>query len=180
MWSQLTLKMKTPPRLLLITLVLIIGASVVLCTTQADTSSIHASIDDVSLSLSNLKTNKTKYTNAFDEPFFAYIKRLHEQYGAKFSLYCYLSDIKDIGTSYQHDFANTSDWLKFGLHAPDTTRGLYTMCVCGNCRLQRLEEGVRLFFLSLSSLPPLSLFFFFSVLLPASPPLYLCTINPSH
>lgn len=123
MWSQLTLKMKTPPRLLLITLVLIIGASVVLCTTQADTSSIHASIDDVSLSLSNLKTNKTKYTNAFDEPFFAYIKRLHEQYGAKFSLYCYLSDIKDIGTSYQHDFANTSDWLKFGLHTPDTTRG---------------------------------------------------------
>lgn len=109
--------------LILIALVLIVGASATTWTAQAHVSSIHASIDDVSLSLSNLKANKSKYTNAFDEPFFAYLKKLHDQYGAKFSLYCYLSDIKGIGTSYQHDFANTSDWLKFGLHAPDTTQG---------------------------------------------------------
>ena len=76
---------------------------------------IHISFDDVSYCFKNLK-NET-YTSLYQEPLFGWLKELHDAYGAKFSLYVYYNDIKDVPSTYAEEFAAASDWLKIGLHA---------------------------------------------------------------
>ena len=50
---------------------------------------IHFSVDDVIGCFENLTRNENRYDSAFDEPFLAYIKSLHEKYNARVSLYCF-------------------------------------------------------------------------------------------
>lgn len=86
---------------------------------KRSSSFMHISFDDVELSLNNLAKNA--YSSIWEEPFFHYLYTLHIEYGAKFSLYMYLLDILYvIGDRYQKDLCNTSDWLKFGLHAKNS------------------------------------------------------------
>ena len=47
---------------------------------------IHFSVDDVLGCFENLTRNENRYDSAFDEPFLAYIKSLHEKYNARVSL----------------------------------------------------------------------------------------------
>ena len=76
---------------------------------------IHLSFDDVTACFSNLAISK--YTNLFDEPFFAKLKTVHDTYGAKFSLYTYNSVLEKVPTDYSQDFSNNSSWLKIGFHS---------------------------------------------------------------
>ena len=77
---------------------------------------IHISFDDVLTCISNL--TKNNYTNLFDEPFFGWLKDLHDNYDAKFSLYIYdLTTLSSVPTTYKQDFFNARHWLKFGLHS---------------------------------------------------------------
>lgn len=76
---------------------------------------IHISFDDVANCFANLK-NKS-YKSLYDEPFFGWLRNLHDQYGAKFSLYAYNTDLQGVPGTYAAEFAAASDWLKIGLHA---------------------------------------------------------------
>lgn len=82
-----------------------------------DSKYMHISFDDVSHSLLRLKNES--YTSIYDEPFFAWLKTLHDTYGAKFSIYTYLNTLKEVPDTFKEDFAEAKDWLKIGLHAED-------------------------------------------------------------
>lgn len=81
-----------------------------------DDYSIHISFDDVVACITNLVNNT--YESLFDEPFFGWLKGLHEAYGAKFSLYIYdLTKLAAVPTTYKQEFFDARHWLKLGLHA---------------------------------------------------------------
>ena len=88
---------------------------------------IHFSVDDVISCFENLTINEKKYTSAFDEPFFAYIKSLHEKYDAKVSLYCFCEkegfSLAECTEKFADDFKTSSGWLKFGFHAEKPGKG---------------------------------------------------------
>ena len=78
--------------------------------------SIHISFDDTVACLTNL--TKNTYNSLFDEPFFGWLKSLHDLYGAKFSLYVYsLTTLASVPTTYKSEFFEARHWLKFGLHS---------------------------------------------------------------
>lgn len=84
---------------------------------------IHISFDDTAQCISNL-ANKD-YDSVWEEPFLSWLKSLHETYNARFSLYCFLDENFDIiSDKYKDELFDTSDWLKFGLHA-ETSDGKY-------------------------------------------------------
>lgn len=76
---------------------------------------VHISFDDVEKSLVNLMDET--YTSLFQEPFFAWLKGLHEQYGACFSIYCFADVVQNLPDRYREEFYAASGWLKIGLHA---------------------------------------------------------------
>lgn len=76
---------------------------------------MHLSFDDVSNCFGNLANNT--YESLFDETFFKQLQSLHNEYGAKFSLYTYNSVLNDVPNIYANEFANNSSWLKIGLHS---------------------------------------------------------------
>ena len=82
---------------------------------------IHFSVDDAINCFENLTRNEKKYDSAFEEPFFAWIKSLHEKYDAKVSLYCFYEkegfSLADCTELFADDFKASSGWLKFGFHA---------------------------------------------------------------
>lgn len=83
---------------------------------------IHLSFDDVSLCFQNL--SNAEYTSLFDEPFFARLKQLHDEYGARFSLYTYNSVLNAAPATYADEFASNSDWLKLGFHSSSSGASL--------------------------------------------------------
>ena len=80
---------------------------------------IHISFDDVEYCFRNL-TDAASYSSLFDEPFFGWLKELHDLYGAKFSLYSYVDILQAVADTYQKEFFAASDWLKIGLHADNS------------------------------------------------------------
>ena len=84
----------------------------------------HLSFDDVHYCMIDLMNNANTYTSIFDNPFFAMLKDLHDDYGAVISLYLFLtntgSDISDYPTKFASEFTANADWLKFGLHQGGT------------------------------------------------------------
>ena len=80
----------------------------------------HLSFDDVRYCMIDLMNNANVYSSIFENPFFAMLKNLHDTYGTVVSLYLFLtntgSTIADYPTSFANEFAENSDWLKFGLH----------------------------------------------------------------
>jgi len=85
----------------------------------------HFSIDDVFLPLANL--NQSTMTSLFDEPFFALLKRLHETYDIKVSLYCYFEqqgkNLMQVSSAFRDEFIAHSNWMKFGFHGKNETFG---------------------------------------------------------
>jgi len=85
---------------------------------------MHISFDDVNQMFKDITVNVATYTTVFDNPLLAELKKLHLEYGAVFSLYCFLYntggyalwDIEDTTTDFAEEFSANSDWLKFGLH----------------------------------------------------------------
>lgn len=82
-----------------------------------DSKYMHISFDDVSHSLLRLKNEG--YKSLYEEPFFAWLKSLHDAYGAKFSIYVHVDILLQVPDSYKEEFAAAKDWLKIGLHAED-------------------------------------------------------------
>lgn len=91
------------------------------CNSLFAVQKIHFSVDDVITSFENLTKNESKYKSVFDEPFFKYIKSLHDEFGAKISLYCFYEkdgfSLADCTNKFADDFSSSSNWLKFGFHA---------------------------------------------------------------
>ena len=90
---------------------------------------MHFSFDDTIASLRDLTDNADLYASIFDQPFFAVLKSLHDSYGAVFSCYCFYQilnpddnslidfSLEDATDLYAAEFAENSDWLKFGYHS---------------------------------------------------------------
>ena len=80
----------------------------------------HISIDDVTRSFQNLTKDSMKYDNLFEEPFFSYLKELHDKYGCSITCYAYEQDsffnVKQMPVKYAKDFESNSVWLKIGFH----------------------------------------------------------------
>ena len=82
-------------------------------------SFMHISFDDVEKCFTNLKNNS--YDSLYDEPFFNWLKSLHDTYGAKFSLYAYNNALTSVPNTYADEFLQAKDWLKIGLHADNSS-----------------------------------------------------------
>lgn len=81
----------------------------------------HFSFDDVRFCMIDITNNENTYETIFDNPFFAFLKNMHDKYGAVFSLFLFLnnsdgSTIEDYTDKFSSDFSVCSSWLKFGLH----------------------------------------------------------------
>ncbi|MBR5439218.1 MAG: hypothetical protein IKV61_03255 [Clostridia bacterium] len=85
---------------------------------------MHLSFDDVTLCFQNLTTQN--YESLFEEPFFANLKSLHNEYGAKFSLFTYNSTLNNVPNKYASEFIESSDWLKIGFHSNSSGFSLAT------------------------------------------------------
>jgi len=83
------------------------------------TGCVHLSVDDVISSLHDLSTRP--YASLWDQPFFAFLKRMNDVWGAAFSLYVFHStpdwDLSLMNTRYRDEFQAASGWLKLGFHA---------------------------------------------------------------
>lgn len=86
----------------------------------------HLSFDDVYACLQDITLHAEEYGSVFENPFFAWMKRMHETYGAVFSLYTFNSfskmpeyHISNVPARYGKELAEQSRWLKFGFHAKD-------------------------------------------------------------
>lgn len=84
---------------------------------------VHISIDDVSEVLRDLTLRQNDYATMFDNPTLAFLKYLHEKYGAIFSLYVFYThdgfDLSKVPSKYSGEFARNASWLKFGFHSFD-------------------------------------------------------------
>lgn len=80
----------------------------------------HISIDDVSWSLADIVSQAGKYTSIYESDIFRFLRKLHDRYGARFTLYAYTRntdfELKDIPERFRQEFREASDWLKFGFH----------------------------------------------------------------
>lgn len=83
----------------------------------------HMSFDDVCAVFRDLTENVNKYDSIFENSFLAWLKKMHETYGVKFSLYCFYTDtndgwtLEDATNAYAKEFKANADWLRFGFHA---------------------------------------------------------------
>lgn len=82
----------------------------------------HISLDDFITAFEDITNNMDKYTSIFENDTFAYLKNLHDNYGAVISCYTYYeSDDKKFNLSkctdkFAEEFEANSEWLKFGFH----------------------------------------------------------------
>ncbi len=108
--------------ILLFTNVCILNVS---CRAQ-ETKYMHISFDDVYACLDDISDNP--YNSIFENSFFAELKKLHDDYGAVFTLNCFNTstknssyDISNLPDTYRDEFASCSAWLRFAFHAESDT-----------------------------------------------------------
>lgn len=79
---------------------------------------IHYSIDDVISVFEDL--TKVHPKSIFDISFFSFLRKLHLQYGAKVSCYCFCRknnfSLKECTRDYKDEFEENASWLRFGFH----------------------------------------------------------------
>lgn len=87
---------------------------------NSGTKYVHISLDDVIEIFRDLTLNSGCYESMFENPTLAYLKNLHDKYGAVVSLYCFNShgshSLRDTTTKFRSEFQASKDWLKFGHH----------------------------------------------------------------
>jgi hypothetical protein len=83
---------------------------------------MHISVDDVNIMLKELSDKN--YKTIYQHEIFNFLKSMHDQYGAVFSLYCFYQNPEDplwtlsnMTDQYRNEFEKASSWLKFGFHA---------------------------------------------------------------
>lgn len=84
---------------------------------------VHFSVDDVFASFKWIKVNRP--ASLFDEKIFGTLRRWHNAYGLKVSLYCLSSmqeeTIEEVYPgAYKDELLMASDWIKFGFHGVDS------------------------------------------------------------
>ncbi len=83
---------------------------------------IHISIDDTINVFQDLTTYGENYSSIFDNWFLKELKKLHDDYGMKFTLYCFLEnmdlsfELKNCTTKFRQEFKKNKKWLRFGFH----------------------------------------------------------------
>jgi hypothetical protein len=81
---------------------------------------VHVSFDDVWATFLDISQRGDQYRSIFESPFLGRLKRYHEKYGCRFTLYIFAGDtgcdFVRVTEQYQHEFAENSEWLKFGYH----------------------------------------------------------------
>ena len=89
-----------------------------------DRKYVHFSFDDVFTVNADIFNNQNIYTSIFQNPFFNFLKQLHDTYGAVFSLYCFHNNTTNTGfnlnsmpTKFSNEFQENLHWLKFGFHS---------------------------------------------------------------
>ena len=103
----------------------------------------HFSFDDC-VFWDDLTQNANTYNSAFDNSFLATLKNLHDTYGLKFTLLCFIvsegRSIADVTDKFAAEFKANKDWLRFGFHGttpsetfstadPETVLGYYNTFV---------------------------------------------------
>lgn len=85
---------------------------------------VHFSFDDVYQCLKDIIDHVGSYHSIFENDMFAWMKEMHDKYGAVFSLYTFNEyteqpeyDISDLPDDYAEELSACSSWLKFGFHA---------------------------------------------------------------
>ena len=92
---------------------------------------VHLSIDDVDAFLDLVKY-QDEYQSIYDHQLFNYLRHLHDEYGAVFSLYVYQHSadhslsISDVPRKFKTDFMNAKCWLRIGFHAIDIHENIPT------------------------------------------------------
>ncbi len=76
--------------LLVLTVFCFLGCSRISKNGIEETGVIHFSIDDVNPGFRDLTYNEKKYKSFFDQSFFKYLKKLHDKYDAKVTIYCFM------------------------------------------------------------------------------------------
>ena len=75
---------------------------------------VHFSFDDVQHSINSLFTGN--YTSIYDHPFFAFLKTLHNSYGAVFTMNLFTTVFNKMTNKFASEFSAASSWLKWTLH----------------------------------------------------------------
>lgn len=105
----------------------------------------HVSFDDCTF-WDDITQNAITYTSAFDNSFLNDLKTLHNMYGLKFTLFCFIvhnmASIENVTNKFAEEFSANKDWLRFGFHGttpletfdssdPATVAGYYEKFVTG-------------------------------------------------
>lgn len=77
-----------------------------------ETASVHLSIDDVH----QMFVEANDYKSIFNQPFLLRLKKIHDEFGAKFTLYCFDDEQNRLKPKYCKELAE-SGWIKIGYHA---------------------------------------------------------------
>ena len=87
---------------------------------------IHYSVDDTWSCIKDITNNA--YESIFENTFLNTLKTLHDTYGICVTLNCFNTvstdatySISNVPTSYQSEFQENKDWLKFAFHGEDDT-----------------------------------------------------------
>jgi len=90
---------------------------------------IHFSFDDVYACLKDITDSADTYESIFQNAFFAWLRKMHQTYGAVFTLYTFNYDnhapdydISNLPDKYAAELATNADWLKFAFHAKDNLK----------------------------------------------------------
>jgi len=90
---------------------------------------IHISFDDVYACLKDITDHADTYDTIFQNAFFAWLRKMHQTYGAVFTLYTFNYDnhapdydISNLPDRYALELAANAKWLKFAFHAKDNLK----------------------------------------------------------
>ncbi|MFD0958238.1 hypothetical protein [Paenibacillus chungangensis] len=84
---------------------------------------MHISFDDTYDLMKDLTVNEARYNSLFEHEVFAYLREMHEKYGAVFSFYLFYGrtddafTMSDMTIKFKDEFAAHAEWLKFGYHS---------------------------------------------------------------
>lgn len=76
---------------------------------------VHLSLDDVHQLF--LDAQKLYPDHLFELPLLSELKRLHELYGARFTLYCFEDSTYRLREEHCKELKDNEDWLQIGYHA---------------------------------------------------------------
>ncbi len=79
-----------------------------------EVDTLHLSFDDVHQVFIN--ASKPVYQSVFEQPFLCQLKKFHDEYGAKFTLYCLEDPSHRLHDRYCREISEAG-WLKIGYHA---------------------------------------------------------------